>query len=120
MNFENQTPASEKEPHWLTLEEIQGKMNSLIDTRGGKCEKSPRIEKREDGLVKLVEYEVKNEDGSTAVFAYRLKGPKSANTTIDLAHFRGNPDDGDWLGAGGTLSNYDEGTGKWTDVEGVK
>lgn len=117
MNFDKPTPVSEKEPRWLSLEEIVGKMSTFIDK--SKC-KPPRIEKREDGLVKLVEYEARNEDGSTSVFAYRLKGPRSANTTIDIAHFRGNPDDGDWLGGGGTLSNYDEVSGIWTDIKDVK
>lgn len=116
MNFDKPTPALEKEPRYLSLEEIVGKMSSFIDK--SRC-KPPRIEKREDGLVKLVEYETRNEDGSTSVFAYRLKGPRSLNTTIDIGHFRGNPDDGDWLGGGGTLSNYDEVSEKWTDVNGV-
>lgn len=91
-------------------------MNSLIDTRGGKAEKPPRIETRPDGLVTLVEYEIKNGDGSISVFAYRLVGSRSLNTVINIAHFRGNPDEGDWLG-GNTLSNYDEKTGLWTDVK---
>jgi hypothetical protein len=117
MHFENVIPAQENEPHWLSFEEIVEKMSSFIEIE--KCS-SPRIEKREDGIVKLVEYEVKDEDGNTSVFGYRIKGPRSSNTTIDIAHFEGNPDDGNWLGGGGTLSNYDEVAGKWTDVEGVK
>jgi hypothetical protein len=114
MNFNiPPTPTPEKEPHWLSLEEIVGKMNNFIDTARYK---PLRVENRPDGLVKLIEYQVVSEDGSTSVFTYRLIGPRSANTTIDIAHFRGNPDDGDWLGGGGTLSNYDEETGKWTDI----
>lgn len=118
MSFENPTPKTEREPHWLTLDEIQDKMNSFIDTRVGNRLKPPQVERRPDGLVTLVEHEIRNNDGSTSVFAYRLIGPKSKMTTIDIAHFRGDPDDGDWLG-GGTLSDYDEKTGRWTDIKGV-
>lgn len=118
MNFNiPSTPPVEREPHWLTLEEICGKMKSFIGTRKYN---SPRIKRLDDGLVTLVEYEAKNEDGSISVFSYIKAGPKSLNTVINVAHFRGNPDDGDWLGGGGTLSNYDEKTGKWSDVEGIK
>lgn len=112
MNFDVATPPAEQEPHWLTLEEIIGKMGAFIDTK--KCE--PTIKRREDGLVIKVEYEIENGDGTTFVYTYITVGPRSANTVINFAHFRGNPDDGDYLPDYGTLSNYSEATGLWSDV----
>lgn len=117
MNFENPTQKAEKEPRWLSLDEILEKVSSFID-----IEKypSPLIRYRENGLVELVEYLIKNDDGTTSELGYRLKGKRSQNTTIDIGHFEGAPEDGVWLGGGGTLSDYDELSGEWTDVKGVK
>ena len=117
MNFDIPTPAAEKEPAWLSLKQIIEKMSSFIPME--KCG-DPVIKEREDRVIELVEYQVNHDDGTSSEFAYRLKGPRSQNTTIDIAHFQGKPEDGDWLGGGGTLSNYDEISGTWTDVEGVK
>jgi len=108
-------PTMEKEPHFLSLEEVQGKMNSLIDTRTGRREKPPRIEKRQDGLATLVEYEIRNDDGSVWLISYRAVGERSANTTIEIIRFRGEPDDGDYLD-GFVLADYDEASGRWKDV----
>ena len=116
MTFEHPTPNIEKEPHFLTLDEIVGKMNSLIDTRTGRCDKEPRIKRREDGLVTLVEYEIRNDDGNTSLLTFNAPGPRSHDTEIVISHFRGDPDDGDFLGGGGTLARYDEQTGIWTAV----
>ncbi len=63
----------------------------------------------------LVEYEKKNEDGSTSVLSYIAAGPRCASTVINIAHFRGDPDDGDYT-SGEDLAHYDEATGIWTDM----
>lgn len=115
MSIENPTPTPEKEPHYPSFEEITQKMNSLIDTRTPRCEKPPRVEKRPDGLVTLVEYEIGIADGQTLLFSYRLAGPKSQDTRIDIALFRGDLAENDCID-GKNLSIYDETSATWEDI----
>lgn len=114
---ENAHPESttEQEPRFLTLEDIRDKMNALLDTRTSGFEKPPRIKQHQDGHATLVEYEKKNNDGSSSIFSYIASGPRCANTVINIVHFRGDPDAGDYI-SGEDLSHYDEATGIWTDM----
>ncbi|MFZ2187777.1 MAG: hypothetical protein WAV46_04100 [Candidatus Moraniibacteriota bacterium] len=116
MNFENPTPATEKESHIPSLEEIKVQIERL-----SKQEKLEVIRTLEDEKgVYLHEVVTVDDKGDTSLFSYRRSGDyqetKTKNTLVDVAYFVG-PVKDDMCVGGDTLSNYDENSGEWVDAK---
>ncbi|MFZ1719754.1 MAG: hypothetical protein WAU28_00205 [Candidatus Moraniibacteriota bacterium] len=116
MNFETSIPAPEKEPRFLTLEEIKARIEKLC---GQENPETVRTLEDEKGVY-LHEVVTIDEKGDASLFSYRRSGnfqeTKSAHTVIDAAYFIGPLADGMCVG-GDTLSDYDENSGIWTDAK---
>jgi hypothetical protein len=116
MNFENPTPAPEKEPHLLSLEEIKVKIESLSGQENPEVLRTLEDEKG----VYLYEVVTVDDKGDASIFSYRRSGnyqeTKAANTLVDVTYFVG-PVEDDMCVGGDTLSDYDDVTGKWTDAK---
>ena len=116
MNFENPTPASEKEPRLLSLEEIKAKIEKLSG------QESPEVVRtlEDESGVYLHEVIIVDDKGDASLLSYRRSGnfqeTKTANTVIDVAYFVG-PITDDMCVGGDTSSNYDENSGEWTDTK---
>lgn len=116
MSFENLTPAAEKEPKFLSLEEVKAKIEKLCGQENPEV-----IRTLEDGKgVYLHEVVTIDDKGDASLFSYRRPNddPKLevANTLIDITYFEGSVESGMSVG-GHTLSNYDETSGEWTDTK---
>ncbi len=135
------TPVSEKGPRILSLDEIKAKLETLIPKKtqssiltleegGAVIDQDKNLPTRER-LETLRTLEDKNgvylhetvfidESGDTTLYSYRRAGDyaelRAANTVFDAAYYMGAMKDDICVG-GDTLSNYDEHTGKWTDVK---
>lgn len=116
MSFENLTPAPEKEPHILSLEEIKLKIEKLSGQENPEVIRTLEDEKG----VYLHEVVTVDDSGDASIFSYRRSGnyqeTKTANTHVDVAYFVGAVEDGMCVG-GDILSNYDENSGEWTDTK---
>ena len=116
MNFENPTPAPEKEPRILTLEEIKIKIEKLC---GKENPEIVRTLEDENGVY-LHEVVTMDDKGDASLISYRRSGnyqeTKAAHTVIDVAYFIG-PLSGGMCVGGDTLSDYDENSDKWTDIK---
>lgn len=116
MNFENPTPAPEKEPRILTLEEIKIKIEKLCGKENPKVVRTLE----DENSVYLHEVVTMDDKGDASLVSYRRSGnyqeTKTAHTVIDVAYFIGPIEDGMCVG-GDTLSNYDENSDKWTDTK---
>lgn len=116
MNFENPTPAQEKEPHILSLEEVKIKIEKLS---GRENPEIVRTLEDENGVY-LHEVVTVDNKGDASLFSYRRSGnyqeTKVANTVVDVAYFVG-PITDDMCVGGDTLSNYDENSGEWADTK---
>ncbi len=108
MNFEKPTPKKEREPHFLSLEEIQLKIAELC---GQENPKVLRTLEEEKGIY-LHEVVTIDESGDASVFSYRRAGtyPEMSRsiTGIDVVYYVGPVEDGMAVG-GDTL--YDEKNG---------
>lgn len=116
MNFENPTPAAEKEPKYPSLEEIKSQIERLS---GQENLEVIRMIEDEEGVY-LYEAATVDELGDASVFSYRRSGnyteTKAVNTVIDVAYYMGSLEE-DIIFSGKTLSDYDEITGRWIDAE---
>lgn len=116
MSFENPTPAAEKEPKFLSLEEVKAKIEKLCGQENPEVIRTLEDEKG----VYLHEVVTIDDKGDASLFSYRRVGDypesKTTNTLIDVAYFVGPVEDGMCVG-GDTLSNYDEASGEWTDTK---
>lgn len=116
MNFENPTPAPEKEPRPLSLEEIKAKIEKLCNQENPEV---IRTLEDEQGIY-LHEVITVDDKGDASLYSYRRSGnyqeTKTATTVIDVTYFVGSVEDGMCVG-GDTLSNYDEHSGEWTDTQ---
>lgn len=116
MNFENPTPAAEKEPRFLSLEEVKAKIEKLCGKENPEVVRTLEDEKS----VYLHEVVTVDDQGDASLFSYRRVGDhpesKAAQTVIDVAYFVGPVEDGMCVG-GDTLSNYDETSGEWMDTK---
>lgn len=116
MNFENPTPAAEKEPRYPSLEEIKSQIERLS---GQENLEVIRMIEDEKGIY-LYEATAVDEFGDASVFSYRRSGnyteSKAANTVIDVTYYMGSLEE-DTAFSGATLSDYDETTGIWIDAE---
>ncbi|MDP2788945.1 MAG: hypothetical protein Q8O46_02745 [bacterium] len=116
MNFENPTPAQEKEPRILSLGEIKAKIEKLCDKENPEILRTLEDEKG----IYLHEVATTDDKGDASLFSYRRSGnyqeTKTASTVVDVAYFVGPIEDGMCVG-GDTLSNYDENSGEWADIK---
>ena len=116
MDFENQTPAQEKEPRFLTLEEVKAKIEGIINQENPETVRALEDEKG----VYLYEVVTIDDKGDASLISYRRSGnfqeTKTARTVVDVAYFIG-PVEDDMCVGGDTLSDYDETSGIWTDAK---
>lgn len=115
MDFEN--PASaEKEPRFPSPEQVRSEIERLS---GQENLEELRTLDDEKGLY-LYEAVAVDGNGEGKLYSYTRAGnyseTKSIETIIDLAYFRGDLEDGEFIG-GRILSKYDEETGGWTDQQ---
>ena len=116
MNFETTIPTLEKEPRFLTPEEIKVKIERLINQENPEIIRTLKDEKG----VYLHEVVTIDDKGDASLFSYRRSGnfqeTTAANTMINVAYFIG-PLADDMCVGGDTLSDYDENSGEWTDAK---
>lgn len=116
MNFENPIPAAEKEPKFLSLEEVKAKIEKLCGKENPEVVRTLEDEKG----VYLHEVVIVDDKGDASLFSYRRpnNNPKLAvaNILVDITYFEGSVESGMPVG-GHTLSNYDEVSGEWTDTK---
>lgn len=115
MNFESPIPNQEREPRFLSLEEIIAK----IETFSGKENVEILRTLEDEKGVYLHEVVSVDQEGDASVFTYRRAGKyaeslEARNTVIDVAYYSGLEEEGILLGAA-TLLDYDERFGQWTE-----
>jgi hypothetical protein len=127
MSIENPTPTPEKEPRWLSLEEIKSELSRLRAKESFKAVSEVERTKENEKGVQLYEVVATDEKGDTAIYIYQKMGYVSSDlgiskraearsTVITVAYFKGDPANTDYQG-GWQLSDYDDTTGKWTDTD---
>jgi hypothetical protein len=116
MNFDIPTPATEKEPHFPSLDEVKAKIEKLCGKENPEVVRTLEDEKG----VYLHEVVTIDEAGDASLYSYRRSGnyqeTKTSVTHIDVAYFAGPVENGMCVG-GDTLSNYDENSGEWVDTK---
>lgn len=119
MNFDIPTPSAEKEPRIPTLEELRYKVKGFIERAGQQNMKEERIF-AEGKDVYFYEVSAIDEKGDAYLYQYTRKGKfehsSASATVVEVAYYEGRLEDGMCVG-GSTVSNYDETTGQWIDIE---
>lgn len=127
MNFDIPKPTQEKEPRWLSLEEVKSELSRLREKEQFRAiSEVERMKENEKGVY-LYEIVATDEKGDTAVYIYQVAGgflsdlkitpeSRARSIVISVGYFKGSLDDGNWQ-SGYTLSDYDENSGKWTDAK---
>ncbi len=119
MNFDTPKLSTEGEPHIPSPEEIRYKMRGFIERVGQKNMREERIF-AEGKDVYFYEVSTTDENGDAYLYQYTRKGKfehsSASATVIEVAYYTGRLEDGICVG-GSTVSNYDDASGQWNDIE---
>jgi hypothetical protein len=119
MGIENPTPNTERGPRVHSQEEIRYQMRRFIEKFGQQNLHEERIF-AEGEKIYLYEFSATDEKGDAYLYLYKRKGDhakaSAATTVLEVTYYVGRLEDGMCVG-GDTLSNYDETTNQWVDVQ---
>lgn len=119
MNFENPTPAPEKEPRFPSLEEIRYQIQLFVEKAGLKNSRELRILAQGKDIYHY-ELVATDDQGDDFVYMYKKRGAypdsQALVTRLEVTYYIGSVQTNMACG-GENLADYDETTGNWILTE---